>query len=360
MLTSAPAGRPERAPSRAGAAETNRNGGVVEIFLTGGTGYLGGRVAERLLAAGHTLRLLYRSMASPPLERPGVLPVKGDLTRPESLRDAIAGVDAVVHTAAMVKSYVPDPRAMEAVNVDAVGALIDISASLGVGRIVYTSSFMALGPSDARERGEGDPAERSHFHNDYERTKFLGDRIARRAQARGAPVIVLYPTVIFGPGALTAGNHVAKIIRDHLRGRLPGRLGRGDALWNYAYIDDVVEAHLLALERGVPGGRYVVGGENVSIDGFLDALAEVSGVPAPTRRIPRRLARMLASLLVLKCRLLGGEPDLTPEVVEIYERSWAYSSDAAIGELGYRPTPFREALERTVAWARRSLEGPAA
>lgn len=325
----------------------------MEIFLTGGTGYLGGRIAERLLAGGHRLRLLYRDR--PPIERPGVLPVKGDLARPEALRDAISGVDAVVHTAAMVKSWVRDPRAMEAVNVDAVRALIDMSISLGVGRIVYTSSFMALGPSDARPRTETDASDRSRFHNDYERTKFLGDQVARRAQATGAPVVVLYPTVIFGPGALTDGNLVGKIIRDFLRRRLPGRIGRGDALWSYAFIDDVVEAHALALERAAPGSRYIIGGENVSMDGFLEALEQVSGVEAPSRRIPRPVARALAALLVLKCRVVGGDPDLTPEIVDVYERSWAYSSAAAVRDLGYRPTPFREALARTVEWVKTSL-----
>lgn len=336
--------------------EWGRLGGEVEIFLTGATGYLGGRIADRLLAAGHTLRLLYRSTGRQPLERAGVLPVQGDLERPNALRDAIRGVDAIVHTAAMVKSWVPDPAIMEAVNVDAVRSLIDAATSLGIPKMVYTSSFMALGPSNGRPLSESDAPDRTGFHNHYERTKYLGDQVARRAQAEGARLVILYPTVIFGPGPITDGNHVGKIIRDYLRGRLPGRLGRGDARWNYAFVDDVVHAHLLALEQARPGSRYIIGGENVSMDEFLATLEAISGVRAPTRRIPRHVAKGLAHLLVLASRFTGAEPDLTPEVVDIYERSWTYETDAAARELGYAPTPFREALARTVEWAQNALE----
>ncbi len=331
-----------------------RDGTGVEIFLTGGTGYLGARLAQTLVARGHRLRALYRSPERAPRAGASVLPVRGDLERPDALRDAIDGVDAIVHTAAMVQSYVRDPDRMRRVNVDAVERVVQLGRELGVPRIVYTSSFMALGPSSSHPRTEDDPYARETFHNHYERTKYLGDQVARRLQSEGAPLTILYPTVIFGPGGLTQGNFVGKIVRDFVNRKLPGRLGRGDALWNYAFVTDVVDAHLLALEHAPPGSRYIIGGDNITLDGFIATLEEVSGVPAPTRRVPRAAAKVIAALMEAKCAVLGGQPDLTREVVDVYYRDWAFSSDRAMHDLGYRPRPFRDALSDTVDWARAS------
>lgn len=327
----------------------------MEIFLTGGTGYLGSRIAEALLARGHRLRILYRAPDRAPRAHASVLPVRGDLENPSELRDAIRGVEAVVHTAAMVRSWVPDARAMHAVNVDSARILFELAGELHVPRVLYTSSFMALGPSDGEPKTESSPSERSAFCNAYERTKYLGDQVARRAQQQGLPIVTLYPTVIFGPGPLTEGNHVGRIVRDFLTGKLPGRVGRGDAWWNYAYIDDVVEAHALALERAKPGTRYIIGGDNVTIDGFLDALEAISGVPAPSRVLSDRWLRPMAMLLEWRARLFGGEPPLTRGVLDVYQRDWAYSSEAAKRDLGYGATAFRVALSKTVAWVRAGL-----
>jgi nucleoside-diphosphate-sugar epimerase len=327
----------------------------MDVFLTGGTGYLGGRIAERLVERGHRVRLLYRTPDRLPPADPSILPIRGDLVRPDGLADVIAGVDAVIHTAALVKSWVPDPSVMYRVNVGGLESILRLVEGLRIPKLIYTSSFIALGPTGPEGVDEGADTERARFHNAYEETKYHADRVARRAQGAGAPLIILYPTVIFGPGAATEGNHVGTILRDFLRRRLPGRIGNGGAVWNYAYIDDVVEGHRLVLEGSAPGKRYILGGENVSMDGFLAALEEVSGVPAPTWRIPSFAARALAWAFESRSRLTGGTPRLTREVLRIYDRNWAYSSAAAIREIEYRPTAFREALARTVAWTREQM-----
>jgi len=328
----------------------------VEIFVTGGTGYLGGRLVRRLLQEGHRVRMLYRDPKGLPPGNAQLLPVRGDLGRADSLSEAIRGCDAVVHTAAMVKSLVRRPAEMHAINVDAVRDLIAVSREQGVSRFVYTSSFMALGPATGAPRTEADDPTRSSFHNLYEETKYLGDQVARQAAADGAPVITLYPTVVFGPGTLTDGNLVGKIVRDFVRGRLPGRIGRGDATWNYGFVEDVVDGHVRALQHAEPGSRYILGGENVTMDGFLDTLEEVTGVPAPTRRLPRPMTTAVAFLMESWARITGGQPDLTRETLGIYEKDWAYSIDAARRDLGYAPTPFVDAVTRTAEWARSTLD----
>jgi farnesol dehydrogenase len=207
---------------------------------------------------------------------------------------------------------------------------------------------------------EGHDPTRSAFHNLYEETKFLGDQVVRDAVAGGAPVITLYPTVIFGPGTLTDGNLVGKIVRDFVRRRLPGRIGRGDATWNYAYVEDVVDGHVRALAHARPGSRYILGGENVTMDGFLDTLEEITGIPAPDRRLPRPVTTTVAFLMEMVARVTGGQPDLTRDALDIYEKDWAYSIDAARTDLGYTVTPFREALARTAEWARTLERSPSA
>jgi nucleoside-diphosphate-sugar epimerase len=138
---------------------------------------------------------------------------------------------------------------------------------------------------------------------------------------------------------------------------MPGRIGNGSATWNYAFVEDVVAGHLLALDLARPGQRFILGGENVSMDGFLDTAAELSGVEAPARRIPGSVARSLAFVMEMGSRLTGNQPALTREVIGIYEKSWAYSSAAAEAELGYRPTPFADALSGTIDWVRATMVG---
>jgi farnesol dehydrogenase len=190
------------------------------------------------------------------------------------------------------------------------------------------------------------------FRNAYERTKARADGLAREAAAGGEDVVMLYPGVVYGPGEMTDGNLVVKMVADHLRGRFPGLIGPGDRLWSYAFVEDVAEGHALALERGGRGERYFLGGENVSLNGFFALLQEVAGVPPPRRHIPYGVASLLGHGLVLWAELTGHPPLLTHEVVNVFREHWAYSSAKAERELGYRPTPLREGLRRTVDWLR--------
>ena len=331
----------------------------MDVFLTGGTGYVGGAVARGFLEAGHRVRLLYRSPQNLPPEHARLLPVRGDLLRPQSLRDAIAGSDAICHTAAVVRSLVADARVMYAINVDATRALLELASELGVPRVIYTSSFMALGPSGDTPVNEETPTDRDRFHNLYERTKYLADRAAREAQAGGAPVTILYPTVVFGPGALTPGNLVGRIILRFLQRKLAARVGSGSSVWSYVFLRDVVEAHRRALSPAAGGRRYIITGQDLSMDGFLALLAELSGIPAPERRLPRWVAVPVALLMEVVGRVTGRDPELTREVLEIYEKNWAYDGSAARRDLGLTPTPFRQALAETIDWARAHIsQGP--
>jgi farnesol dehydrogenase len=329
----------------------------VRILLTGGTGYLGGRLANRLREQGHGVRLLVRDVprAKKTLGNDFEM-VPGDLANPSRLGDAVKNCDAVVHTAALVRNWIRNPEEFERVNVAGSWALCEAALEAGVVIFLYTSSFFALGPS-----GDGQPVDESalvkpvpmRFFNAYHSTKYRAARLLQAFVSQGLPLAMVFPSVIFGPGAETDGNHVGKILRWLKEGTFPGLIGGGTQRWNLAYIDDVVEGHVKALERAESGGAYILGGEDRVLKDFAAEAALKLGVPPPKRKLPFRLCHWIASVEESKARLFHTTPRLTHGEVEIYRHDWIYSSRHAVETLNYRMTPFDTALDITI----RSLEG---
>lgn len=325
----------------------------MKIFMTGGTGFLGKRMAERLTTAGHQVRALARPSPNPRRMPPGVETVPGDVTDMESLERGMSGCDTIVHSAALVKMWVRDRSVFDRINVGGLHNILAVARRAGVSRILYTSSFIALGPTDGKIADETWVHAPDGHHNDYERTKAAADLVAREAAARGVPIITVYPGVVYGAGDLTAGSLMTKTIRDFMRRRVPGYLGSGDQVICYAYMDDVIEGHLLALERGVAGRGYILGGPNTDYHELYRLLADLTGVKAPTRHLPFWLMALAGRALRLQAHITGIEPPLTDEVVEIYRHDWAYSSRRAEEELGYRITPLADGLRRTIEWLKK-------
>jgi dihydroflavonol-4-reductase len=198
-----------------------------------------------------------------------------------------------------------------------------------------------------------EPRERAWI-NDYERTKTLADRLARRAIAAGLPLCVVYPGVIYGPGELTEGNIVVRHILDLVHGRLPALIGKPIRRWNYVFVEDVARGVALALEKTPPGGRYVLGGENVTLGDFYSTVGRLTGAKIPTLRMPDALAKAAGAAQKAWARMRGSTPQLTPDLVEIYKHDWAYDSSRAEKELGYHGRPLAEGLAATVAWLKES------
>ena len=323
----------------------------MKVLVTGVSGYLGGQVGVRLARAGHGVRGLVRDPSRWRSRPPGAEAVQGDVTDPAAFRRAAQGCQALVHAAAHVKVWDRDKSRFAEVNVGGLRHAADAAASAGA-VLVYVSSFIALGPTDGRVFDEETPRAAGDAHNQYEKTKWEADVLARRLAAEGRAIVRLYPGVVYGPGALTAGNHVAQVLLQHARGKLPGLLGPGDRRQCFAYVEDVGDGVATALERARPGSAYILGGENRTVAELFQAFQTATGIPAPRRHIPYAVAGLVGRAQRLWAELTGREPQLTDEVVEIYRHEWAYSSARAQRELGYRITPFAEGIARTAAWLR--------
>ena len=226
----------------------------MKILLTGGTGFLGRRIVSEL-APRHALRLLVRRGSSRERFPAGVEFAEGDVTDRPSLDRALAGCEAVIHAAALVKILAPRHE-FDRINVRGLENVLAAAEAAGICRAHALHLQLHRPRADRGGRGmldeTAEPRDRAWI-NDYERTKTLSDRAARKAIAAGAPLDVVYPGVIYGPGEMTEGNIVVRHILDLVHGRLPGLIGRPERRWNYVYVDDVARGVALALEAPRPG-----------------------------------------------------------------------------------------------------------
>jgi farnesol dehydrogenase len=312
----------------------------MKVLVTGGTGYLGRAVVRALAARGHELVVFGRSATGSGV--PGAA-IDGDVRDAAALEHAAAGCDAISHSAALVSIWRRRREDFDDVNVGGLRHVLAAAQTLGIQRLVYTSSFLALTPRDLHAPIAA---------NDYQRTKVAADRLADEAVRGGSGLVRVYPGVIYGPGSLTEGNLVGRLISDHLRGRLPGLVGP-ENLWSYAYTDDVAAGVCAALERGAEGARYMLGGENAPQSRVFEIVQQITGRRAP-RRIPFPVADALGAAEELRVAFFGGTPLITRGAVEIFRHDWSLDSTETSRLLGYTMTPLEEGIRRTVAELTRS------
>src|SRR5579862_9127595 len=234
----------------------------MKVFITGSTGFVGSHVAKAYADKGAQLRLLTRSTSS--LAAIEGLPaeiVVGDLKQPESLRSAIRGCDALIHVAADYRLWVRDPKQMYAANVDGTRELLRIAREEGIRRVIYTSSVATMGfKSDGSICDENTPVSLADMVGHYKRSKFLAEQEALKAAYDGQEVMVLNPTTPIGPGDIKP-TPTGRIIVDFLNKKFPAYVDTG---LNLVDVEEVAQMHVVALDRGTPGERYILGGENLT------------------------------------------------------------------------------------------------
>jgi len=320
------------------------------VLVTGATGFVGKQLALRLAESGHKVHAMYRSEAKiGKLEHPNIRLFKGTLTDLASIDNAMKGCDRVYHLAAFAAVWTRKPDEIYEQNVQGTTNILESALKHGVKRVVHTSTAGVFGPSDEKPNSEGNPIAEIHFIH-YDRSKVLAEKQVETYVRDGMDVIIVNPTRVYGPGKLGDSNGVTRMIRDYIKGKWHIIPGNGQSVGNYVYIDDVVDGHILAMEKGRTGERYLLGGSDLSFNEFFNILKEVTGSHFFLIKIPLFIGISIAAIMLTIAKLTGRMPLITPGLLKRYSHHWAVSSEKARSELGYDPVDFREGLRRTVEW----------
>jgi dihydroflavonol-4-reductase len=321
----------------------------VKVFLTGATGFVGSHVARAYADAGAELRLLTRKTSRlAAIDGLAAEVVVGDLRQPETLRTAIRGCDALVHVAADYRLWVRDPKEMYAANVDGTRELLRLAREEGVSRVVYTSSVATMGfQADGRIVDETTPVSLDEMIGPYKRSKFMAEQEAIRAARAGQHVMILNPTTPIGAGDAKP-TPTGRIVVDFLNRKFPAYVDTG---LNLVDVSEIARMHVVALERGTPGERYILGGENLSLKQILDRMSAISGLPSPKMKVPHAVALTFAFFdETITGKLLGKEPRATVEEVRMARKHMFASSAKAERDLGFRVLPVYNALRAAIEW----------
>ncbi len=320
---------------------------MTRVFVTGGSGFVGGALVERLVQTGDEVVALARSPESDAvLSARGARVARGDLLDEDSLCAAMAGCTLAFNVAGVNTLCVDDPGPMLRANVEGPPAAIRAAARAGVPRVVHTSSAATIGEPPGAVGTEQTP-HRGWFLSTYERSKTEGERAAlEAARQAGVELVCVNPSSVQGPGR-TGGT--ARFLLAFLDGRLKLFVPTTVSLVD---IMDCTEGHLLAAEHGAPGERYLLNGMTLTITEALSLAGEVAGVEGKPRLLPRRAAITGAWAVERAFRLVGRQPPVCREMVRTLLHGHRYDGSRAERELGLRYADPRETLRRTVEWAR--------
>jgi dihydroflavonol-4-reductase len=316
------------------------------VLVTGGSGLIGSHVLRALLEAGYEPRAFSRRES--PLEAGAIEQVRGDVRDSEVLMAAMRGCCAAVHTAAVYSYGRARAPEMNATNVAGTRNVLDAAARAGVERVVVTSSAATCGPVAGRPAHERDSAPPWELSVPYKRSKLAAERIALTRAADGQDVVVVNPTTTIGPGD-SRPTPSGRIVRDVLARRIRGYIPSGGL--NVVAARDVARGHVLALERGRSGERYLLGGDDMPMGRLFEVIAELGGVSPPRIAIPYEAAVIAARILDLAARAAGREPSLmTLDEVRLARMPMYFTVQKAERELGYAHQPAAQALAPAVAW----------
>jgi dihydroflavonol-4-reductase len=321
------------------------------ILITGATGFVGSAVARALARRGARLRVLVRGASSRRnLEGIGCEVAQGDITDPSAVASALVGVRRLFHVAADYRLWARDPSAITRANLEGTRTVMEAALAAGVDRIVHTSSVATLRAADAATIvDETEPVRESEAVGAYKRSKVAAERVVEAmARSRGLPAVIVNPSTPIGPFDIKP-TPTGRIVVEAARGRMPAFVDTG---LNLVHVDDVAAGHLLAMEKGRIGERYILGGQNASLRQMLAVIAGLTGRRAPTLSLPRAPLWPLALAAEALAAFTGREPFVTRDALKMASHYMFFTSAKAERELGYSARPYEEALADALAWFR--------
>lgn len=322
------------------------------MLVTGASGFVGSAVARRLLARGYAVTALVR--ASSPrgnVEGLGLEIAVGDMTDQASVEAAAEGARYLFHVAADYRLWARDPEDIVRANLQGTGAVMRAALAAGVEKVVYTSSVATLGVKRGADKNapadETNPLTVETAIGAYKRSKVIAERLVEQMVAeQGLPAVIVNPSTPIGPRDIKP-TPTGRIIVEAATGKVPAFVDTG---LNLAHVDDVAQGHLLALDKGRIGERYILGGQDVTLRRMLADIAGLAGRKAPTVNLPRGPLYPLASLFEVVAQVTGKEPMLTRDALTMSKRHMFFTSAKAQGELGYAARPYIEAIADAMAW----------
>jgi dihydroflavonol-4-reductase len=316
-------------------------------LVTGASGFLGSHVARQLAASGDNVRVLLRA-SSQNRAIADLSPeyVTGDLRDSNSLDRALAGVSRVFHVAADYRLWARQSQDIYDSNVGGTKNILEAAKRAGVQQLIYTSTVATIAVDRPQLPTEATESKLEEMIGHYKRSKWLAEREVLEAGRDGLRVVIAMPTTPVGPWDWKP-TPTGKIIVDFLNGNMPGYVETG---LNFVGVEECAAGHLLVAEKGVPGQRYLLGGENLTLKQFLDLIARITGLPAPKLKIPHSLALGVAYANTAFSRLLGKEPGIPVEGVQIARHTMFVDCSRSRNELGFRPGSVAAAVERAVRW----------
>ena len=320
----------------------------MRVLVTGATGFIGGNLARELSRRGHEVRALVRPGSNTlTIEDTGVQPVPGDILDRGSVVRAMDGCEGVYHCAAIYSFWSRDPTLVHRTNVEGTAIVLKAAGQAGVAKVVYTSTVSTIGLPPQGMGTEDTPADPRQLAGKYKRSKYEAEQLALTMAAEGLPVVVVNPTAPVGPWDVKP-TPTGRILVDFLRRRIPAYLATG---MNLVDVADVAEGHILAMEKGQSGQRYILGNRNVTLLEVFKLLQELTGIPAPRWRLPYWLAKGVGHVdQLLESVLLRREPRIPLEGIKVAQRPMYVSCEKSARELGLPQSPVEKALENAVRW----------
>jgi len=318
----------------------------MKIFITGASGFIGNELAMKLADHGNEIHALVRREPESTRKHKGITYFRGDITDPPSIQRAIKNCEEVYHVAGYAKLWAKRRRTFFDINVTGTENILRASLENNIRKLVFTSSCAVFGPSLRTPITETDPRITS-FNNDYDLSKFIAEKAVHEYCNKGLETVIVNPSRVYGPGLTTHANMITKMILRCMKGQWVLMPGINKVIGNYAFIDDVVNGHMLAMEKGVCGERYIIGGENLSyqqlIEIIKDEIRQPKIIPLPAKAVIG-----WGYIELMKNKLTGREPKFTPKSVDRYLRDAAFDCSKAINGIGYGITGFRDGIRKTV------------
>jgi dihydroflavonol-4-reductase len=321
-----------------------------QVLITGASGFVGAAVLRALAGRGLKLRALARA-SSPLANLEGVdceIAI-GDITDPAAMARAMGGVRWLFHVAADYRLWARDPGQIRRANLEGTRAVMQAALAAGVERVVHTSSVATLRPGAGQPADESAALEEAQAIGAYKASKVAAERLVEAmVRDEGLPAVIVNPSTPIGPGDVKP-TPTGRIVIEAASGRIPAFVDTG---LNLVHVDDVARGHLLAIEKGVVGERYILGGQDASLRELLAAIAKLTDRRAPTLSLPRAPLYPLAWVAEGFAQVTGAAPFVSRDALAMAAHHMFFTSAKAQSALGYQARPYREALADALAWFR--------